>query len=61
MSLQLILADEPTASLDSENRSKIANLLFGLSRDFGSTVVTVTHGIDVAYQHNQGITLQRKA
>lgn len=61
MAPPLILADEPTASLDLENRSRMMHLLFGLNRDHGSTIVTVTHDIDVAHQHDRVITLERKA
>lgn len=61
MSPQVILADEPTASLDAKNRSRIIGLLFGLNRDLGSTVVTVTHDADVASQHDRVVALQRKA
>lgn len=38
----LILADEPTASLDAENGQRIAQLLLDLARG-GKTVVAVTH------------------
>ena len=61
MSPQVILADEPTASLDAKNRSRIIGLLFGLNRDLGSTVVTVTHDAEVASQHDRVVALQRKA
>jgi ABC-type lipoprotein export system ATPase subunit len=40
---KLILADEPTGNLDSENRELIADLLLGLQRTTGATLVLVTH------------------
>jgi cell division transport system ATP-binding protein len=40
---KLILADEPTGNLDPETSDEIMNLLFQISRDFGSAVVMATH------------------
>src|ERR1700719_557823 len=40
---KLILADEPTGNLDSENRELIADLMLGLQRATGATLVLVTH------------------
>jgi putative ABC transport system ATP-binding protein len=40
---QLILADEPTASLDAESGSNAMRLLKNLCRDLGKTVLVVTH------------------
>jgi putative ABC transport system ATP-binding protein len=39
----LILADEPTGNLDSKNGDIVADLLCGLARNFGKTVVICTH------------------
>lgn len=39
---KLILADEPTGNLDPETSDEIMNLLFHISRDFGTTVVMAT-------------------
>ena len=44
---QLILADEPTGSLDTENRDAILKILDGLNRQ-GRTIVVVTHDEAVA-------------
>jgi len=40
---KLILADEPTGNLDPETSDEIMNLLFHISRDFGTTIVMATH------------------
>ena len=34
MKPQIILADEPTASLDEENKERIVNLLFKMNKEF---------------------------
>lgn len=40
---KLILADEPTGNLDPETSDEIMNLLFHISKDFGTTIVMATH------------------
>jgi putative ABC transport system ATP-binding protein len=40
---QLLLADEPTGSLDAESGEAVIDLLFGLNREAGTTLVMVTH------------------
>ena len=40
---ELILADEPTASLDADTGNRIMTLLASLTRQRGSTLLTVTH------------------
>ena len=39
----LILADEPTGNLDRETGQRVMELLFGLQREHGTTLVLVTH------------------
>lgn len=44
----LILADEPSGSLDSKNRDELHKLLFDLREKFGLTIVIVTHDKELA-------------
>jgi putative ABC transport system ATP-binding protein len=44
----VLLADEPTGNLDSERSVEIMELLTGLNRDSGITVLMVTHEPDMA-------------
>ncbi|OLP65801.1 Macrolide export ATP-binding/permease protein MacB [Bacillus pumilus] len=59
MNPKVILSDEPTASLDSENKEKIINLLFDMNKEFNTTIITVTHDLEVANRHERIITLER--
>jgi putative ABC transport system ATP-binding protein len=45
---RVLFADEPTGSLDSLTGEKVMNLLTGLAREQGITVVLVTHDATVA-------------
>ena len=44
----LVLADEPTGNLDSQNGRHIVDLLVGINRVRGTTLVLVTHDVSVA-------------
>lgn len=59
MKPQIILSDEPTASLDVENRKRIVNLLFKMNEEFNTTIITVTHDLEVANRHDKVIHLVR--
>ncbi len=43
---QILLADEPTGNLDSENSKKIQNLFFELHKQLGLTLIVVTHDLE---------------
>ena len=40
---KLLLADEPTGSLDAESGAGVIQLLFEMNREYGTTLVMVTH------------------
>lgn len=44
----IILADEPTGNLDTKSGKEIMELLLGLNRDIGTTLILVTHAPDIA-------------
>ncbi|MBK6803420.1 MAG: ABC transporter ATP-binding protein [Betaproteobacteria bacterium] len=56
----LVLADEPTAALDTERGTKVMALLRKIARERGSAVITVTHdhrmieGFDAVYHLDDG-------
>lgn len=45
---QLVLADEPTGSLDRETAAELGRLLVELNRDDGLTLIVVTHSLELA-------------
>jgi len=55
---KLILADEPTGNLDSANGQAIIELFEQVRRDFGTTVVVVTHDPKVAAHADREIVLK---
>ncbi len=54
----LLVADEPTGNLDSENGEAVENLLFDLNRQLGTTLVIVTHDDDLAARCQRIIRLR---
>jgi ABC-type oligopeptide transport system ATPase subunit len=47
---QIILADEPVSMVDASLRSTILDILYGLNRDLGISLIYVTHDLTTAYQ-----------
>ncbi|MBK8292394.1 MAG: ABC transporter ATP-binding protein [Flammeovirgaceae bacterium] len=45
---RILFADEPTGNLDEENAHQIADLLFGMNREEKTTLVLVTHNLELA-------------
>lgn len=48
MNPDVILADEPSGSLDEANKKELSDLLLTMRRDFGQTIIIVTHDKDLA-------------
>jgi putative ABC transport system ATP-binding protein len=45
---KLLLADEPTGSLDADSGAEVIQLLFEMNREYGTTLVMVTHDESLA-------------
>lgn len=45
---QILFADEPTGNLDAETSEKVVKLIFDLNREAGTTLVLVTHDLELA-------------
>ncbi|WP_285824827.1 ABC transporter ATP-binding protein [Schaedlerella arabinosiphila] len=54
---QVMLADEPTGSLDSRNGHEIVKLLKRSSREYGQTLILVTHDKNIALQADRIIRI----
>ncbi|MFZ2631178.1 MAG: ABC transporter ATP-binding protein [Desulfosalsimonadaceae bacterium] len=54
----ILLADEPTANLDSENGRQLINLMFSLSRESGCTMVVATHDAEIIHSAPHKILLK---
>ena len=55
---EIIFADEPTGNLDSKTSKKIEDLLFGLNKDNGITLIIVTHDEALAQKCDHQIRIQ---
>lgn len=55
---QLLLADEPTGSLDFATGEQVMKLMFDLNRELGTTLVLVTHDRGIAAQCERRITIE---
>lgn len=54
----LVLADEPTGSLDWETADEIASLLLDLSVAHGHTLIVVTHDLNMANRFPRCLNIQ---
>jgi putative ABC transport system ATP-binding protein len=55
---RILFADEPTGNLDEENAGHVTDLLFNLNKEQGTTLVLVTHNLELA-QRTQRILKMR--
>ncbi len=55
---EVVLADEPSGSLDSQNRAELHRLFFDLRRDLGATFVIVTHDETLASECDRTIRMR---
>ena len=54
---EILIADEPTGNLDKKNSEEVMKLIFKLQKDFGSTLILVTHDLSLANLCNKKIEL----
>jgi len=55
---EILLADEPTGNLDSVNSARIMELLTGIQRQRGMTLIVVTHENEIAHSAARQIRLR---
>jgi lipoprotein-releasing system ATP-binding protein len=55
---KILLADEPTGNLDSENSDRICNIFRNINQEFGTTFIVVTHDTRVAEHTDRVITIK---
>lgn len=54
----ILFADEPTGNLDEETGEKVIKLLFDLNKDAGTTLVIISHDLDLAARTQQILRLK---
>ncbi|HEY0355292.1 MAG TPA: ABC transporter ATP-binding protein [Flavisolibacter sp.] len=55
---QILFADEPTGNLDDETSERIVDLVFNLNQQAGTTLVLVTHNLELAGKTDRIIRLK---
>jgi putative ABC transport system ATP-binding protein len=55
----LLLADEPTGDLDAHSAQEVMALLVALNREFGKTIIVVTHDPKVAHTAHRQLHLEK--
>ncbi len=54
----ILFADEPTGNLDEETGEKVVQLLFELNQEAGTTLIIVTHDVDLAQRTQRILKLK---
>ncbi len=54
----ILFADEPTGNLDAKTSEKVVQLLFDLNEEAGTTLVIVTHDMNLAKKNKRILSLQ---
>jgi lipoprotein-releasing system ATP-binding protein len=57
---RLILADEPTGNLDERNSRAVQELLFGLVRSYGKSMILVTHAAELSRLGDEHFVLEHR-
>ena len=55
---RILFADEPTGNLDEEASNNVVHLLFDLNREAGTTLILVTHNLELAAQTHRILRLK---
>ena len=55
---KILFADEPTGNLDAETSEKISKMIFELNKEAGTTLVLVTHNLELAQKSQQIISIK---
>lgn len=55
---KILFADEPTGNLDGDTGATVESLMFDLNKDFGTTLIIVTHNPDLASKTGRIIQLK---
>ena len=54
----VVLADEPTGNLDSKNSQEIVELLKKSNREYGQTLIVITHDESIAFQADRLLSIE---
>ena len=57
----MLFADEPTGNLDGDTSDQVQELLFSINREEGTTLILVTHDLELAQRTQRIIRLRNGA
>jgi putative ABC transport system ATP-binding protein len=55
----ILMADEPTASLDPDHRNQLGELLVSMARSQGATLIVISHDQELLTRMDRCVTLHR--